>query len=84
MFNKKYKFTEEWFDPKIKPYIESYIDLADQWTGNNSFKHLIRDSAVENIVKGGLNQKIVEPPLFRESPDFFEQVIAQGAADAAV
>ena len=53
-----YENTEEWFDPKIKPYIECYFELADQWTGNNSFKHLIRDSSVENIVKGGLDLKI--------------------------
>ena len=53
-----YENTIEWFDPKIEPYINGYINLADQWTGVNSFKHLIRDSTVENIVKGGHDQKI--------------------------
>ena len=53
-----YENTIEWFDPKIEPYINGYINLAEQWTGGNSFKHLIRDSTVENIVKGGHDQKI--------------------------
>ena len=53
-----YENTEDWFDPKIKPYIDGYIDIIDQWTGNNSFKHLMRDSSVENVVKGGLDPKI--------------------------
>ena len=53
-----YENTIEWFDPKIEPYINGSINLADQWTGVNSFKHLIRDSTVENIVIGGHDQKI--------------------------
>ena len=53
-----YEDLEDWFVPRIKPYIEGYIDLVDQWTGNSSFKHLIRDSSFENIMKGGRDQKI--------------------------
>ena len=53
-----YEDLEDWFVPRMKPYIESYIDIVGRWTGQNSFKHLIRDNAVDNIVKDGLDLKI--------------------------
>ena len=53
-----YENLDDWFVPRMKPYIEVYTHLVDQWTGNNSFKHLIRDNSIENIVKEGLDLKI--------------------------
>ena len=53
-----YEDLEDWFIPKMKPYVNAYISLVDQWTGVNSFKHLMRDSSVERVVKGGLDLKI--------------------------
>ena len=53
-----YEDIEDWLIPKIKPYIEGYIELADQWTGNNSFKHLMKDDTIERVVKGKLDPKV--------------------------
>ena len=52
-----YEDLEDWLVPRMTPYVDSYINLVDQWTGNSSFKHLIRDHSVRDIVKGGLDLK---------------------------
>ena len=35
------KDLEELFAPNIKPYVETYLKLIDQWTSVNSFAHLM-------------------------------------------
>ena len=53
-----YENIEDWLVPKMKPYINAYVELVDQWTGDNAFKHLMSNSSFENIMKGGLDPKV--------------------------
>ena len=53
-----YEDIEDWLVPKMKPYINTYVELVDQWTGDNGFKHLMRDSSFEKIMKDGLDPKV--------------------------